>query len=100
MAHKFFDWINTKIKSFDRFGIPILLNYNGENTYKTTIGGIGSIIISIILVIYSLVLFMQMVNNEGSIINSTTQIKNLMYDPTKYIIEIRYYEVFKIISLN
>ena len=84
MAHKVFNWINTKVKSFDRFGIPILLNYNGENTYKTTIGGIGSIIIGIILVIYSVVLFMQIVNKDGSVINSTTQIKNLLYDPTKY----------------
>ena len=85
MGNKFFNWVNNKVKKTDRFGVPILLNYKGENSYKTTIGGIWSIIINAILAAYSIVLLMQMINRDGSVINSTIKVKNLMYDSTKYI---------------
>ena len=65
--------------SFERSGIPILLKYNRETTYKTTIGGIASMVINDLLLLFSIFLY-EDANRERSIIISITLIKHLMYD--------------------
>ena len=84
MKEKIGTWLNKIIKSRDRFAIPILLNYNGETWYRTTIGGLSSITITVILIAYSLVVFVAMISRKNSVINSGNQINNLMLDPTRY----------------
>ena len=43
----------TFLRSFDVFGAPVSLNYNGETTFKTFIGALFSIAIKIFLIIYA-----------------------------------------------
>ena len=74
MKSKILAWVNDKIKDNDRFATPILLNYKGKTSFKTMIGGIGSIFIHFILIAYSVILMIQMVKRDGSVINSTTKI--------------------------
>ena len=46
---KIFTFFGKLIKSNDRFSTPISLNYLGETSYKTVIGGLSSIAIGISL---------------------------------------------------
>ena len=96
---KILRWINNRIKNTDRFATPIYLNYKGNATYKTTIGGIWSIVISIILIIYSIILFVKIVNKDGSVINSVTKTNYLIYDSRSYNL-IDYKFLFGIYSVN
>jgi hypothetical protein len=57
---KFYNWM----KSFDSYGEPIGLKYEGEDTFKTLPGGIMSILLLIIMVFYSLLKFKYMFNKE------------------------------------
>jgi hypothetical protein len=38
-----------KIKSYDGFGAPIGVTFKGENVYKTTCGGVVSILLLVLL---------------------------------------------------
>ena len=96
---KILSWINNRVKNTDRFATPIYLNYKGNSTYKTTIGGILSIIISIILIIYSIILFIKIVNKDGSVINSVTKTNYLLYNSRSYNL-IDYKFLFGIYSVN
>ena len=40
------------IRSFDVFGEPVSLNYNGESSFKTIIGALFTLLIKIFLTIY------------------------------------------------
>ena len=55
-----------QIKSRDRFATPISLNYKGESTFKTGIGGLFSLLLLWGLLIYSALLLKQMINRENS----------------------------------
>ena len=80
-------WTVNFIKNTDRFGKHITLNFEGKGIFQTTIGGSATILLSILLIVYSSILLKQMINRENSIINANTKIKNLIYDPTKYNLE-------------
>ena len=77
-------WVKNKIKDTDRFALPVSLNFKGDSSFKTGIGGVVSVVIIWGLVGYSVILWIGMVNRENSVINSVTKIGNLIYDPTKY----------------
>ena len=40
------------IKSYDKYGQPIPLNYDGEDTFKTCPGGLTTVIIYLIMLMY------------------------------------------------
>ena len=44
---------NKFVKSFDVFGTPVSLNYNGVTMFKTWIGALCSIMLKSFLLIYS-----------------------------------------------
>ena len=77
-------WVKNKIKGTDRFAVPVSLNFKGDSSFKTGIGGIVSVVIILGLLGYSIILLKGMINRENSNINSITKIENLIYDPTKY----------------
>ena len=79
MKPKVLAWLSKMIKPLDKFGIPILLNYKGDSSYKTVIGGLVSIVITVILLWYAWVLFITMINRQNSVINSGDKIRSLMY---------------------
>ena len=84
MKIKILSWINKRIRNSDRFAIPICLNYKGETSFKTTIGGLGSIAIGCALVVYLVMLLVQIANKDGSVINSMTMINSFIYDLKNY----------------
>ena len=72
------------IKSNDRFSTPISLNYLGETSFKTVIGGLSSIAIGISLLWYLWIMISEMVNRQNSVVNSATKMNSLILDPTSY----------------
>ena len=50
MAYKFWKWI----KSYDTFGEPVVLNYDGDATFKTGLGALVTITIKIFLLVFAL----------------------------------------------
>ena len=84
MKSKVLARLSKLIKFNDKFAMPILLNYKGETSYKTVIGGLTSITISAIIICYSWVLFGTVVNRQNSAINSNEKIRTLMLDPSKF----------------
>ena len=52
------------VKSFDSFGEPVALNYNGDSVFRTMIGALFSILIKVFLLIYSVQQIIQLINYE------------------------------------
>jgi hypothetical protein len=52
------------IKSFDLYGQPITLHYQGEDTFKTCPGGFISMIILLIILLYAVLKGKQMIKRE------------------------------------
>ena len=52
--------------SFDVFGEPVSLNYDGDSTYKTVIGAIFSLVIKSFLLIYATQQLVALANYEDS----------------------------------
>ena len=52
------------VKSFDAFGEPVTLNYNGDSVYRTMIGALFSILIKSFLLIYSVQQLIQLINYD------------------------------------
>ena len=77
-------WLENKIKKADRFGVKVGLNFKGDTEIKTLLGGTSSLIVNIILAIYTIVLIIQLASKEGSIINGGQKVRRLIYDPTVY----------------
>ena len=50
MAYGFWKWI----RSFDTFGEPVVLNYDGDATYKTGLGALMTIAIKTFLLVFAL----------------------------------------------
>ena len=73
-----------KVKGTDRFALPISLNFKGESSFKTIIGGTVSVVIIMVLLWYSALLLKEMINRENSIVSSITKIENLIYNSNKY----------------
>jgi hypothetical protein len=42
------------IASFDRYGEPVGVNFKGQDTYKTSLGGILSMLGNLIFLLYSI----------------------------------------------
>ena len=99
MKIKILSWISKQIRNSDRFAIPIWLNYKGETSFKTMIGGLGSITIGCALVVYLIMLLIQIANKEGSIINTAIKMNTLIFDNSKYNL-IDYNFLFGIISMD
>ena len=62
---KAINWGFQKVKDSDRFATPVQLKYKGDSEFKTGIGGLSSIVMSIILLVYTLLLIKKMILKEG-----------------------------------
>ena len=59
-----------KIKSLDQYGYELNLNFNGEDSYfKTKIGGILSLGMSVFILYLTIIRFQYMVNRSQDQIN-------------------------------
>ena len=77
-------WTKDKITSRDLFGIPVSLTYDGEGEFKTGIGGFVSVIVTLILLAYSIQLFKVLVMRESATVTKNTVQTDLTYDPTRH----------------
>ena len=50
MANKFWKWF----KSYDTFGEPVVLNYEGDKEFRTGLGALVTITIKIFLLVFAL----------------------------------------------
>ena len=71
-------YVRSKIAQQDRYGKPITLLYNGEDSYKTCCGGWTTIVLIFFILAYSLVLFRMMLNREQIEINVSTSVIDLL----------------------
>jgi hypothetical protein len=61
-----------KIKDFDMFGHPVLLNFNNKGpVHLTTIGGIASIIVKLFALAYFALRVKMMINYEADNLKTT-----------------------------
>jgi hypothetical protein len=60
------------IKSYDEYGQPISLNYEGSETFQTLPGGLLSLTVRIILICYTLLNFTAMTEKKDWTITQQT----------------------------
>ena len=60
------------IKSYDEYGQPISLNYQGSETFQTLPGGLLSVAVRIILICYTLLKFTAMTDKKDWAITQQT----------------------------
>jgi hypothetical protein len=67
--------ISKTIKNRDMFGHPISLNFNRKgDTFNTSIGGIVSILMNILLGVFCYIKFLKMVKRNGDTIIQTSDV--------------------------
>ena len=74
------NYIQSKIKSYDMYGRKISFTYKGEDEYKTLCGGLVSLIVLILLALYTWLLVVIMINREDTQKASYGLVKNLIFD--------------------
>ena len=82
----FFAYIADTIRSGDLYGKQITMTYKGEDSFKTTYGGIISLFIKLILFTYAGVLFAVIINRGDTKKTLNTTVKDITNDPTKHYI--------------
>ena len=82
----FFGYIAETIKSADLYGKQITMTYKGEDSFKTTYGGVISLFIKLILFTYAGVLFAVIINRGDTKKTLNTTVKDITNDPTKHYI--------------
>ena len=75
-----FRYISESIKDFDVYGKTITFTYKGKDQYKTFIGGVISIIMLIIALLYGVNLFIIMIGRDNTNTTVSTIIKDLSND--------------------
>ena len=91
--------LSKNAKKHERFSIPICLNYKGESSFSTTIGVIGSFIIGVVIIIYSIIFLIQLANKDNSVINSSIIMNDLVFNSKSYNL-IDYNIVFGLYEVN
>lgn len=52
------------LEKFDRYGNAITLNFKGENTYKTKVGGLISVLLMTVMTAYAIVRLVTLSNKS------------------------------------
>ena len=86
VIRKIFGYIKSKIKGNDLYDKKITLTYNGDSSYKTLIGGIVSISIKLLILIYAWILIRVIFKRGDTKKTLNRVIKDLTYDTTKHYI--------------
>ena len=72
------------LRSWDKYGQPISVNYKGEDAFRTPIGGLITILAYCLVIAYSVVKGEQLVSRANPNVTSTTEYINYMVDSEKY----------------
>ena len=73
-----------RIKSFDRFGEPITVNYQGEGDFKTIGGACISILVSLLVLVFAFVSAEQLILRRDPNISTTAEYSNYASDTQKF----------------
>lgn len=65
------------MRSFDMYGVPISFNLNGDEKFKTFIGGGISFILAFTIILYSLSQFYTMVNKTNNTVSTSIIYRDL-----------------------
>ncbi|CAI2362670.1 unnamed protein product [Moneuplotes crassus] len=87
LLQKSLSCVNTWIKATDKFGVPVSLNFRGEDSFKTTVGGIATLISMILLVMYTISEMRLVITKGKTSINSNIVSRNLLESKETYQIE-------------
>ena len=73
-------WTMNLIKSFDRFGQPISLKFRNNNTYRSTIGGLMTIMVYTVLLVYLSLNLKAVFLKEEYTVQSSTERFDIAFD--------------------
>ena len=73
-----------RVKSLDSFSQPIELSYKGDTKYSTFIGGLTTIFILLIMVIYGASLFIALIRRSETRKSKNTIVNDLSKSPPVY----------------
>ena len=90
--------IYRSIKKFDLFSQRIMLTYKGETSFSTLIGGIVSLMIMAIVLVYAVFLFQIMINRQNSNNSKSSAFVDLVNEDEDYYSNIRFELPFFIIK--
>ena len=76
--------IDANIRKRDIFGVPVSLNFKGEETFKTTFGGLITLICIVISVNLMISEVRTMITRDNTVINTSTLIRDLINDSTEF----------------
>lgn len=82
---KFSFWGKERVKRLDIFSKPITLTYKSSDSFTTLFGGIVSISIFTLLIIYAVTLGLVLVNRKGTQKSKSSTRKNISSDPETYV---------------
>lgn len=68
------------LTSIDKFGFPVNLTYRKEQTFKSSFGGVMTILSILSLMIYFLVMLMNVINNEKYVLTRIDYLRDLFFD--------------------
>ena len=81
---KCINFFQNKVKSRDMYGQPIALNFKGEESINTFIGGVISIFLTLLFTYYFFTEFLIMVNRDNTSINTNLLQRNWETDTSSY----------------
>ena len=84
MFGKIGNWTINKITDLDIFGVPVTLNFNGKDKFKTFWGGWTSLVLTILIVIIAILSLVTLLQKGNSELISRTNSNNLVYDNTMH----------------
>ena len=74
--HKGFSYV----KDFDMYGKRIAFTYKGQEEYKTLLGGIITIIVTIVMILYAQIMFRVLIGRTDTNKSTNGLIRNLVSD--------------------
>ncbi|CAI2385115.1 unnamed protein product [Moneuplotes crassus] len=74
------DYFLNSLRGLDMYPKTIKFTYKGQEEYKTLLGGLVSLAINVVILIYAWMLFTIMVSNKNSSKSINTSVKNLRED--------------------
>jgi len=83
ILYKFYKWAQSIVKSRDMYGKTFTFTYKGEDEFKTTIGGVISIAIQVVLAIYAIMLLRVMAQRGDTNKSRNTMVQDLSSDTEK-----------------
>ena len=77
-------WLGNRVRATDMFGKQVSLTFHGSEKFKTHFGGVLTLTAILNILIYTLILFVDLVNREQSVVTDNLMHRDLNIDSTQY----------------